>query len=137
ELAHGLNYQSRQHGGAINLVQPVQGAAEAVILQPADLVGSQADVFRDVPGEPFGQGIQWAARQQQVGNQDTEGDGGRDLFGMPGGWRQVACQERLELEALQEAAYDGSGADFERFKRGTVQGGSHWCLSAFDVGREG
>ena len=41
----------------------VKGAAQAVVLQQADLTGLQAEVFRNTPGQPFGKGIQRAACQ--------------------------------------------------------------------------
>jgi hypothetical protein len=127
ELAYGVDYQSRQHRGAVRMVQPVQCPAQAVILQQANLIGLQAEVFRNASSQPVG--IQWAARQQQVGNQDAERNGSGDIFRPPGGRRQVACEERLEFEAFQEAADDRYSADFEGFKRGVVEDGSHQCLS--------
>jgi hypothetical protein len=49
----------------------------------------------------------------------------------------VACEERLELEAFQEAADDRYSADFKGFKGGVVEEGSHQCLSVWENGRAG
>jgi hypothetical protein len=76
------------------MVVTVEGPAKAVILQLADLLGLQAEVFWHVACEPLGKSIQGAACQQEIGDQDAECDGGGDLFGAPGGRRQVACEER-------------------------------------------
>jgi hypothetical protein len=35
------------------MVQAVEGPAQAVILQQADVIGLQAEVFRNAPSQPF------------------------------------------------------------------------------------
>ena len=42
----------------------------------------------------------------------------------------MACEERLELKALQEAADDGGGADFQRLQGRVVKGPVHSNLGA-------
>lgn len=92
---------------------------------------------RDVAGSPRGESVERAARQEEVGDEGTEADRGGEVFRAPGGGRQVAREELLELEAVEEAADDGGGADFQGFEGGLVEGGSHRCLSAWGVRRVG
>jgi len=46
----------------------------------------------------------------------------------------VAREELFELEAIEEAADDGGGADFEGFEGGGVVRGSHGRLNAREGG---
>ena len=81
--------------------------------------------------------VEGTACEQEVGDEDAKGDGGGDVFGAPAGRRQVAREERLKLQAVEEVADDGCGANFEGFEGGVVEGGGHCCLSAGDVGHAG
>jgi hypothetical protein len=51
----------------VSRLQVVEGSADAVVVEQADLVGSQAEVFGNAPGHPGGDGVQRLPREQQVG----------------------------------------------------------------------
>jgi hypothetical protein len=137
ELAHGADDQGGQQRSPVGAVEAVQSASEAIVAEEAGLPWLEAKVLRNATGNPLGETIEGAACEEQVGYEGAEEDGSGNRFGTPCGGRQVACEELLELEAVEEAADDGRGADFEGFERGLVERSGHRCLNAGDVGREG
>jgi hypothetical protein len=137
KLAHGADDEGGQQRGAVGAVEPVEGAPEAIVAEEAGLPRLEAKVLGDAAGGPLGESVEGAACEQQVGDEDAEGDAGGDVFGAAAGGGQVTRQEGRELEAVEEVADDGGGADFEGFEGGVVEGGGHRCLGTGDVGREG
>jgi hypothetical protein len=130
KLLHSADDEGRQQTGAVGTIEAVEGAAETIVAETVGLLGLQAEMFRHAAAQPLGQRVQGPTCEQKVGDQGTEGDGRRDVFGTARDGRQVACQQGLELEAVQEAADDGSGADLEGFEGGLVERGSHRYLRA-------
>src|SRR5262249_18377393 len=122
---------------AVGAVEAVEAAPEAIVAEKGSLSWLKAQGRGGAARGPLGKPVEGAAGEEEGGEQDAQGDGGGEVFGGPGGRREVASEERLELQAVEEAADDGRGADFEGFEGGQVKGGGHRCLSAGDFGREG
>jgi hypothetical protein len=119
------------------VIEAVEGAAKAIVAEEVSLSGLEAQMLGDTAGGPRRKSVEGTACQQEVGDEDSEGDDGRNVFATPAGGRQITLEERLEVETLQEAADDRRSADFEGFEGGVVEGVGHRCLSAGKIGREG
>jgi hypothetical protein len=137
KLLHGAHNEGGEQRGTVGAVKAVEGASEAIIAEEAGLLRLEAEMFGDAAGHPLGQRVEGPTGEQEVSDEGTERDGRRDVFRAAGDGRQVACEERFELEAVEEASDDGGGADIEGFEGGLVKEGSHQCLSAWESGREG
>jgi hypothetical protein len=112
ELAHGAYDDGGEQRGAVGAVEAVEGASRAVVAEQAALPWLEAKVLGDAAGGPLGESVEGASREQEVGDEGTEGDGGGDVFAAPAGGRQVSREEGLELQAVEEVTDDGCGADF-------------------------
>src|SRR5205823_6938462 len=90
KIPDGAQDQGGQQAGTVGTSEVVQGPADAVVVEQADLAGLQPQVLGDAPGHPPGDGVQRLPGQQQVGEQDGEGDG-------RGQGRRAAGQRRQVL----------------------------------------
>jgi hypothetical protein len=137
KFAHGAYDDGGKQRGTVSTVEAVEAASEAVIAEESGLPWLKAQVRGDAAGGPLGQSVEGAACEQEVGDEDAKGDGSGDVLGAPAGGREVAREERLELQAVEEVADERYSANFEGFEGGLVKVASHRCLSAGEVGREG
>src|SRR6185312_2148835 len=124
----GLHHQGSEQTGAVGPLQVVESAADAVIVEQRQLVGTQVEVFGNPACDPGGQGVQRLACQQQVGEQDGEGDRGGQSGRPARQRRQVALEQLGQLQAVQEVADQRGGADFEGLQRGLLPTGGHESL---------
>jgi hypothetical protein len=128
KLAHGAYDEGGEQGGTVGAVEAVEAAAKAIVAEEGGLTWLEAQVRGDAAGGPPGEPVEGAACEQEVGDEDAKSDGGGDVFGAPVGRREVAREERLEPQAVEEATDDGCGANVEGFEGSPVKGGGHQCL---------
>jgi len=124
--------QGGEQAGAVGFVQVIQGPADAVVVEQAGLPGQQADGSGDAARGPVGDGVQRLPRQQEVGEQQARHAGGRQGGRAPGQRRQVAVEQPGQVEAGEEEADQGGGADLEGLQADALrQGrGSHGHLAS-------
>ena len=95
EGAHGVQHQRRQQTGAVGTLQMIEGTAATIIVEEGGLARLQAQVFGYPARSPSGQGIEGLTRQQQVGHQEREGDGGgQGRLSTRQGWQVLLEQLR-------------------------------------------
>src|SRR5262249_54062433 len=133
----GAYDEGSEQRGAVGGVEPVEGASKAIVAEEFDLPWLEAKVLCDAASGPLGESGEGETSERAVGVEEADGGGGGDVCGTAAGGRQVTRQEGLELQAVEEVADDGCGANFEGFEGGMVEGGGHRCLSAGDLRRKG
>jgi hypothetical protein len=116
KLAHGADDEGGEQRGTIGAVEAVEGAPKAIVAEEASLPWLEAKVFGDASGDPPGEAVEGTACEQEVGDEDAEGDGGREVFGASGRGRQVACKQLLKLETVEDVTDDRGGANFQGFE---------------------
>jgi hypothetical protein len=82
-----LDDQCREQRGSVSAVKAVKAASEAIVAEKGNLIWLDAEVFGDATSCPGEESVEGAASKQEVGDQDTESDGGGDVFGASGGGR--------------------------------------------------
>ena len=128
ELADGAQHEGGQQAGAVGALQVVQGAAEAVVVEQSGLAGLKPQVFGGAAGRPGGDGVEWLAGQQEVGQEHAQGHGRGQRRLAAGQGRQVLLEQLPQLQPAYEAGHYGCGAHFQGFQGRLLPGQGHACL---------
>jgi hypothetical protein len=96
--------------GDVGVEEPIEAAADAVIVEVGQVVVAQAQPPGDEPRGPLADAGERLAGDEEVLEQEEQAGGGRDLGA--GGLRgEPVAEELLQAEPLEEALEDGQGAD--------------------------
>jgi hypothetical protein len=115
EDADGAKGNGGKQTGAISAKEVVKGTTTAVVVEPSDLFGKKAEVFRDESRSPGGDAIEGLAGEQEIAEQDTQDRGGGQVGAASWQRRQMTVEQARQVEAFQEAAEQRCSADLKRF----------------------
>ena len=79
ELLDDVRRHGQDQRGHVGQEQPVQGSSHAVVVEPADLLGRQAQGIGGMACGPFAHAVDRLAGDEQVAQQDQEGLDRREL----------------------------------------------------------
>ena len=110
ELLDHMRSHGEDQRGHVGEKQPVQGPPHAVVVEPVDLRGRQAQQVGGVACGPFAYAVDRLPREQQVSQQDQEGLDRRELRAAIFR-RQRGPQELLQPHPPHQVVEDGQGPD--------------------------
>ena len=110
ELLDHVQNELGEHGAAVGVEESVEGSADTVVVELAELSGGAAQKRWKKCGGPFDDGIQGASTEDEALQECGEGDGGVEL-GTRIGRGEVAGEDLGEAQAGEELIDDGKGGD--------------------------
>ena len=113
ELADGVGGDVEDQRGDVGIEEPVEGAADAVIVKRAQLFLRQPEPGRLVPRGPLADTIEGLSANQQVPDEQQQGSGSGDapaaVFA-----REAVAEGLRDAEPREEAVEDWQGAELPR-----------------------
>jgi hypothetical protein len=115
ELADGMDDDGQCEGGDVGVEEAVEAAADAVVVERAELVRAQAEESGDMAGGPFAEAVEGLAGDQEVLEHQQQPGGGRDATAAVLA-REIVAEDRRESEPVEEPVEDRQGPDGGRIE---------------------
>ena len=110
ELADRVRHDRERQRGDVGVEEPVEAAADAVVVERRQLLRGQPEQSGGMPGGPLADAVEGLAGDQQVLDEHQQPGGGGDAAA-PVLAGQVVAEELLEAEPPEEAVEDRQGGD--------------------------
>src|SRR5262245_61197364 len=96
--------------GDVGVEEAVKAAADAIIVERGELIGTEPEEFGDMPRGPLADAVERLTRDQKVLQQEQQPGGCGDARSPVLAWEMV-LEDGLEAEPLEEAVEDGEDTD--------------------------